>query len=328
MLRQELTRPEMAVLMLLSLDEAVAAPIVAEMSAVELKRLREVAQDMADVPANAMSLVYTEFLARAKDVVALPRGGVAYLRHLTNRALGESRSQEIFLGTPMSALDRVSMGDPNTIGSLLETEHPQLVACLLSQMMPDKAAEIVAALSQEKQAEVVARWANLEEVPTHLVEQIAQALSEELPSADRGVVAPLDGIDTAAQVLRRIDNEASNQLLERISESQGDIADKLRASMFTVEDLRALPARSLRLVLKEVPQDQLILALKTASEELKQKIFASMSQRASELLKDELENMGGVRLADVEAAHASIVEAARRLEGDGTISLTENSDLV
>jgi flagellar motor switch protein FliG len=312
--------------MLLSLDENVAAPIVAELEDADLRKLREVAAMMRAVPASSIDEVHREFLEKANQAIAVPRGGVTYLRRLAARSLGEARSQGIFVDAPKSAVSQLQTADPSALAGLLEQEHPQLIAAVLSQIEPARAARIVQELPQELQMETVARLGVITEVPAGLLEEVAQALAAELPPPGAEASMSVDGVSRAAAVVRKLPKEQQMELLNILNDQQPEVANEIRRAMFTFEDLRHVDARQLRTLLKEVSSDKLVLALKTASEEVKGKIFGSMSTRAAELLRDDLSAMGGVRLVDVEAAQREIVETAMRLESEGTISLGGDGD--
>jgi flagellar motor switch protein FliG len=312
--------------MLLSLDENVAAPIVAELEDADLRKLREVAAMMRAVPASAIDDVHREFLVRANEAVAVPRGGVTYLRRLAQRSLGEERSQGIFVDQPKSAIARIAGADSSTVAGLLEQEHPQLIAAILSQLEPVRAARVIEALPYDIRTETMARLGTITEVPAGLLEEVAQALAAELPPTEAEASMSVDGVARAAAVVRKLPKAQAAELLDVMTNTQPDVAAEIRRAMFTFEDLRNVDVRQLRTLLKEVSSDKLVLALKTASEDTKQKIFGSMSSRAAELLRDDLAALGGVRLVDVEAAQREIIEAAMRLEQEGTISLGGDSD--
>ena len=321
-----LTGPEKAVLMLLSLDEGTASPIVAELDDAELRKLREVAAMMRGVPASAIEDIYREFVDRAQEAVAVPRGGVSYLRRLAGRALGEGRVEGIFMDAPIKPMDRLAHADPIALAGVLENELPQMIAAVLSQLEPGRAARILEALPPEKQAEVLSRLGSLTEVPAGLLEGVASAIAAELPTSEAEASVSVNGVSHAAAMVRKLSKAAAGELLERVSSQQGEVANEIRRAMYTFEDLKEIDVRALRNLLKEVPTDRLVLALKTASEEVKNKIFASMSSRAGELLRDDLSALGSVRLVEVEAAQREIVEAALKLEAEGVISLGGGGD--
>jgi len=317
----ELTGPEKAVLLLLSLDEASATPIIAELDTADVRKLREVASLMRAVPTTALDGVYGEFVEKTREAVAVPRGGVRYLRRLATRALGEARTQEIFVDAPQTAMERLAGADASALAVVLENEHPQLIAAVLSQLDTDKAARVVGDLPEATRAAVLERLGRLSEVPAGLLEEIAAALSAELPSGEAEASMSVDGVSRSAALVRRLGRETGELLLGQLSQDDAALATQIRKAMYSVEDLRNLDARSLRVVLEAVPADRLTLALKTASEGLADQIFKSMSKRAADRIREDMGMMGGVRLADVEAAQQEIVEIALRLDADGTISL-------
>ena len=323
----ELTGPEKAVLMLLSLDEATATPILGELDAADVRKLREAASNMRAVPATALEHVYTEFIQNSKDAVAVPRGGVRYLRRLAGRAMGEVKASEIFVDQQESALDRLAAADPAAIASVMENEHPQLVAAILSQLDNEKAARVLEQLPEAGRSQVLERLGTMTEIPSALLEEVATALSAELPTSQKDTVRTVDGIARSAALVRRMGRETGEALLGTLEEGNQELATEIRRAMYTFEDLSVLDARALRSLLEAVPVEKLTMAMKTASQSLVTHIFTSMSKRAAERIKEDMEVMGGVRLADVEAAQREIVEVALRLDAEGTISL-ENKNAV
>ena len=324
----ELSGPEKAVLMLLSLDEATATPILSELEPGDVRKLREAASSMRAVPATALEHVYAEFIQQTKEAVAVPRGGVRYLRRLAGRALGESKAQEIFVDQQQTALDRLAAAEPAAIASVMENEHPQLVAAILSQLDNEKAARVLEQLPEAGRAQVLERLGTMTEIPSALLEEVATALSAELPTSQGDTVRTVDGVARSAALVRRMGRETGEALLGVLEEGNQELATEIRRAMYTFEDLGVLDARALRSLLEAVPVEKLTMAMKTASESLRNHIFTSMSKRAAERIKEDMEVMGGVRLADVEGAQREIVEVALRLDAEGTISLEAKSAVV
>ncbi|MES1189393.1 MAG: flagellar motor switch protein FliG [Myxococcales bacterium] len=321
-----LTGPQKAVLMLLSLDEATAGPILAEMDAEDVKKLRDAAAGLRAVPTSSLDGLYAEFIDKSRSAVAVPKGGMRYLRKLAGNALGEPAAQQIFLETEATALERLAQAEPGALASVMENEHPQLVAAILSQLDNEKAARVLEALPEASRPAILERLGTMSEVPASLLEDVATALSAELPVTQTGGVMEVNGIARSAALVRRLGRETGEQLLGSIEEGNSELAGEIRKAMYTFEDLNALDARALRSLLESVPVERLTMAMKTASEALKTHIFASMSKRAAERIKEDMEIMGGVRLSDVEAAQREIVEVALRLDAEGTISLENNAN--
>lgn len=317
----DLTGPEKAVLLLLSLDEATATPIIAELDTDDVRKLREIAAMMRTIPATSLNQVYKEFVERTREAVAVPRGGVHYLNRIARRAFGDVRAQEIFSDAPQSAMERLNAADAVSLSAVLENEHPQLIAAVMSQLDADKAAHIIERLPEELQPAVIERLGVMTEVPAGLLEEIASALSAELPSNEAEAVMSVDGVSRSAAVVRKLNREAGEALLGSIEQDNAELATEIRRAMYSFEDLKALDGKALRSLLEAVSVEKLTLALKTASEQMKEHFFSSLSKRAADRIREDLEVMGAVRLADVEAAQQEIVEAALRLEAEGVLSL-------
>jgi flagellar motor switch protein FliG len=324
--RTELTGPEKAVLLLLSLDEAAAAPIMSELDAKDVKKLREVAALMRSVPASALDDVYAEFLKRTHEAVAVPRGGLRYLRRVATRALGEARTQQIFDDTPQTAIERIAATEPSVLAGVLENEHPQLVAAILSQISSERAAAVLEAMPEETRPAALARLGAMTEVPAGLLEEIASALSEDLPPPGAEAALSVDGIGRSAALVRRLQKETCESLLGELEAEDAALVSEIRRAMYSFEDLKAIDPRAMRELLTAVPGDRLTLALKTASDELKAHLFGGMSKRAADRIREDLDMLGAVRLADVEEAQREIVEIALRLEAEGTLSLGDDDD--
>ncbi len=322
----DLEGAQKAVLMLLSLDEAVATPIIAELEESELRRLREVASTMRTVPSSALRRVYGEFVKESKTAVAVPKGGVHYLQRLTTQALGEAQSNAIFHEQPPSALDKLSNADPIALASVLENEHPQLIAAIASQLETQKAASMLEELPISVRVAVIERLGTMTEVPVRLLDEIATVLSAELPEEERDALLSIDGLGQSAALVRKMGKDIGEELLLTLDEGNAQLASEIRRSMYTFEELADLDPKGMRSLLESVPVERLTLALKTASDALKKAVFDSMSRRAAERIKEDMDIMGSVRLADVEEAQREIVETALRLDKEGTISLTSDGD--
>lgn len=317
-----LTGPEKAVLFLLSLDENVAGPIVSELSESDLKKLRSVASTMRQVPASAIDETFKEFLDRSSNAVAVPRGGLPYLRRLSAGVLGEERARRVFEdvgGT--SPLARLEVAPPDAVGALLADEPPQVAGAILARIDPKAAASILAGMPQERQTAVMEHVSRMTELPATMLEDMAAALANELPSSDASTTVSVDGVSKAAEILNAIGRETSTAVLTGIEANDANLATQVRQAMFTFDDLRRVDARAMRDLLREVPTDRLTLALKGAPDEVKAAIFGGLSSRAAELINDDLEVLGKVRKAEVDAARSEVLQVALRLESEGKIDL-------
>ncbi|HEX2731331.1 MAG TPA: FliG C-terminal domain-containing protein [Polyangiaceae bacterium] len=317
----ELQGAQKAVLLLLSLDETVATPIIAELSETELRRLREVASEMRTVPSSALGQVYGEFVRESREAVAVPKGGVHYLQRLTTRALGEAQSNAIFQEAQPTPISRLAHADPGALAAVLENEHPQLIAAIVSQMPTPESASLMRELRPVLRAQVVERLGRMTEVPAQLLEEIAQVLSAELPQRSESTVLSINGLSQSAALVRKLGKEVGEEVLQVLDQDNSELAAEIRRSMYTFEELSNLHPKAMRSLLEAVPVERLTLALKTASDALKKTVFESMSKRAAERIREDMEILGSVRLAEVEGAQREIVETALRLDKEGTIQL-------
>jgi flagellar motor switch protein FliG len=254
--------------------------------------------------------------------VAVPRGGLAYLKRLSAGALGEEKAREVFEDrTTTSPLSRLEAAPPEAVAALMASEPSQLVAAVLARLEPNAAAAVLACMPQDRQGTLVAQVSQMTELPAKVVEDVANALANELPTDDAATLISVDGVARAAEMLNAAGKETSDSILKRIEEDDATIAAEVRTAMFTFDDLARLDARAMRELLREVPSERLTMALKGASPAVLQAVYGGLSGRAAELIKDDLELLGKVRKADLDASRREIVEAALRLESDGRIDL-------
>lgn len=315
------TNAEKAVLFLLSLDEQVAASVVRELGEAELRKLRAIASTMREVPAGALDDTFRDFLVRSASAVAVPRGGLPYLRRLSAGALGEQRAREIFEDGVTSPLARLEGAPSETVAALLEREPPQLAAAVLARMEPKRAAEILSAMPADCQCTVVRHVSAMTDFPAKVLDDVAMALANELPTSDASTLVSVDGVAKAAELLNATGLKTSTAILHALEAEDSSAAREVRQAMFTFEDLRGIDAKGMRELLREVPSERLTTALKGLSPELTTAFFAGLSSRAAELLKDDLEMLVKVKKSDVESARREIVDLALRLESEGRIDL-------
>lgn len=321
-----ITNAEKAVLFLLSLDEQVADKVVRELGEAELRKLRAVASTMREVPAGALDETFRDFVQRSASAVAVPRGGLPYLRRLSAGAVGEQRAREIFEDGVTSPLARLEGAPSDAVAALLEREPPQLAAAVLARLEPARAAEILAEMPADRQRTVVRHVGMMTELPAKVLEDVALALANELPTSDATTLVSVDGVAKAAELLNAAGRATSEAILNGLLADDGALADQVRQAMFTFDDLRRLDPKSMRELLTEVPSERLTTALKNASTELMNAVFAGMSNRAAELLRDDLEVLGKVKKSEMEAARREIVETALRMEAEGKVDLGRSEE--
>jgi flagellar motor switch protein FliG len=321
-----ITNAEKAVLFLLSLDESVAATIVGELTEIDLRKLRAVASTMHEVPAGALDDTFRDFLQRSNSAMAVPRGGLPYLRRLSAGALGEQRAKEIFEDGVTSPLARLEGAPPDAVASLLRREPPQLAAAVLARLEPASAAAILAAMDPERQRIVVSHVSRMTELPAKVLEDVACAIANELPTSDASTLVSVDGVAKAAEMLNAAGREASAGILEGMDQEDAALAAQVRQAMFTFDDLRRVEGRAMRDILREVATERVTIALKGAGPEVKKAVFAGLSARAAELIRDDLELLGKVKRTDIEAARREVVAAALKLESEGKVDLSRDGE--
>lgn len=239
-------------------------------------------------------------------------------------ALGEDRARAILGGLNVVSggsrtLESLELVDAKSLSTFLVNEHPQTVSVILAHLEPEKKGEVLKRLPETLQAEVVLRMANLDHVAPELIAEIDQVLKKELSSMSTVEQAALGGVQPVAEMLNVMDKNTETSIMSRLEEKDPLLAEEIRKLMFVFEDIVKIDDRGIQVLLKEVPNDKLLLALKTANDEIKNKVFKNLSQRAADMLREDLNNMGPSRLSDVEGAQQEIVNAARRLEAEGKI---------
>lgn len=239
-------------------------------------------------------------------------------------AVGEDRARGILGGLNLASgnarsLESLEMVDAKSLANFLVNEHPQTVAVILAHLEPEKKGEVLKRLPDTLQAEVVLRMANLEHVDPELILEIDKVLKNQLANTASVEQSTLGGVQPVAEMLNVMDKNTETSIMSRLEEKDPLLAEEIRKLMFVFDDISKIDDRGIQSLLKEVPNDKLLLALKTANEDIKAKVFKNISARAADMLREDLNNMGPSRLSDVEGAQQEIVNVARRLEAEGKI---------
>jgi flagellar motor switch protein FliG len=259
-------------------------------------------------------------MLRAVDTVLVD--GREFARDVISSAFGEDKSQsllEYVAGTRKQPIGSIIGAVPEKLllGFIL-AEHPQTIAFLMTAMNPDQAATVLRQMQPEVQTDVLVRISNLSNVKVDVVDEVREVLQTQL-CGDAGAGEEIGGPKSAADILNFVDRSSEERIITEIEETFPDLAETIRNLMFTFEDIKKLDDRGIQTVLKDVPRENLVLALKTASDELKEILFRNVSQRAAEMIKEDLEALGPVKLKDVEKTQQGIVDIVRKLEAEGKI---------
>ncbi|HEX5661682.1 MAG TPA: FliG C-terminal domain-containing protein [Polyangiales bacterium] len=322
---QQLTGAQKGFLLLISLEEQVATRILGYLSDEELKVLRKASEQVREVSASTLVALHKEFASRAGEGAPTTlKGGSAYLKRLAGKAFGEGRAQQMWSEREdragvIAQLERLEV--PTLLG-ILEDESAQTVSVILAQFDATKAAEALGAMTKERRGQVLFRMAKLEAVPEAAIREIEEEFAGELKALSAGTgKRKVGGVDSAASVMKRMKGPAMEGLLETMQDVDAALTDQIKRALFTFEDLSRISGRGIQTLLKEIATDQLLLALRTASDDMREKIFGNVSSRAAAMLREELEMMGPTKLSDVEGAQRTIVERALQLEAEGQIRI-------
>ena len=297
--------PQKAALVLMALDEDVAAEVMRHLDEAELRRLAESTETLQGVSPEVLGPVFEEFERSMRDSMQL-RGGAAYLRRIAATALGEERAQRLFApSTERTPLDAIRSARANTLADLLTEEQPQVSAVILSQLSKDRAARVLGAMPQEAQADLVGRIAAMTEVPSRALqlasESLARALEEAGGLSSEEERRDFAGVSFAASLLNELPPADSDRLLGGMSTNQAQLASQIREAMFTFEDLVRLDSRGLQLLMREVPSDRMLMAMKTASETLREKLLSAVFNEALRRRVRKYPPLTGDWRADLEA---------------------------
>jgi flagellar motor switch protein FliG len=313
-----------AAIFLMVMGDDFTAEVFRHLNDKEVKVLGEEMATIKKVDSRTVSAVMNEFSKEIGDG-SMGLSGKDFLQKTMPKAFDSKKADEL-LGDLLSkgeekSFEKLSAYNPQILANMLMAEHPQTIALILVNMKYTTAAEIIKFLPEHIQGEVIIRIADLDDVPSDIVDEVHDVVDEMLSDMGNETHANQGGIEAAAEILNNLDNQTENNIFDKIETIREELADEIRQKMFVFADLVTLDDRSIRSLLKEVSNDELILALKTSSEELAEKIFSNISQRAAEMMKEDMEVMGPVKLKDVEQAQLNIVKAARRLEEEGKIVL-------
>ena len=324
---RELSRngTERAAILLLTLGEGEAAQILKHMSAKEVQRVGSAMAKMKNVSRTEVEKVVSEFTTNVEAQTSVGVGADEFLRKALVNALGEDKAAAIIdrisIGRSTKGLEALKWLDARAVCELIRLEHPQMIAIVLAYLEPDHAAEVLALLPSGIRSEVVVRIASLDGVQPTALTELDDIIEKQFSGNGAAKTSTLGGPKAAADIMNALEPSHESAVMEQIKKSDEALAQLIEDLVFTFDDLGGLDDRSMQELLRQVPGDGLLLALKGAEESLKEKIFKNMSQRAAEMLKDDLESKGPVRVADVEAAQKTILQQARKLAAAGTISL-------
>ncbi|HEY5803027.1 MAG TPA: flagellar motor switch protein FliG [Lysobacter sp.] len=319
-----------AAIVLLSLGEQQAAEVLKHMGAKEVQKLGVAMTSVGGVSRDDVLRVFDEFVDVLAQPSGLGSGADEYVRAVLTQALGEERASSlidrILLGRNTSGLDTLKWMEPRAIADLVRLEHPQIIAIVMSHLDADQAAEVLKCLPDRVRADVLVRIATLDGIPPHALNELNDVMARQFAGSQNLKSSSVGGIKVAANILNFMDSGQDEIILGAIGQVDGDLGSRIRDLMFVFDNLSELDDRAMQSVLRDVPSDRLALALRGAEAKVREKITSNMSQRAAEILIEDMEARGPVRLAEVEAAQKEILSIVRKMADSGEIQLAAKTE--
>ena len=319
----ELAGVKKAAVLLLSLSQDEASEILRRLPPEAIEEVSREIASMGEVAVATRTDVFGEFYSLALANSYLSEGGLEYAKTLLRKSLKEDDAARVIKQvtqqvqtTPFSFLQKA---ESENLLTFIQDEHPQTIALILAHLPAQKASEILVGLPGQKQIEVVKRIANMEQTSPDVIKEVERGLEHRLSDIVSQTFEKAGGVDTVAEMLNLADRSTEKGIMEGLEAEDPDLVEQIRRLMFVFEDILLVNDKGIQSVLKEVENEELALALKTASQDLKDKILKNMSERASQLIQEDMQYMGPVRVSDVETAQQKIVDVVRRLEDAGEI---------
>lgn len=321
---------EDAAILLMSLGEEEAAEVFKHLGPKEVQRLGETIARMKSVPRERFIAVLDKFEAVAQEQNILVADTDEYVKSVLRKALGEDKANllidRILQGSDVTGIESLKWMDAQSVAELLRNEHPQIVAAIVVHLEADQAADVLKLMSERQRNEVLVRVATLDGIQPTALKDLNDVMSKVLAGGDRMKKANLGGVKSAAEILNLLGSAIETSVLDFVRESDNDLAQKIMDNMFVFDDLVNLDDKGIQSLMKEVQTESLVIALKGAPPELREKILRNMSTRAAETLREDLESRGPVRLSEVEAEQKEMLKIVRRLSDEGQIVLGGGGD--
>ena len=316
---------EKAAILLLSLSEEDAAQILKHLEPKQVQKVGMAMASIEDLNQAKISAVHRLFIEQIQNFSTIGFQSEDFIRRALTAALGEEKASnlidQIILGGGAKGLDSLKWMDSKQVANIIRNEHPQIQTIVLSYLEPEQSAEILSQFPEKVRLDLTMRIANLEEVQPAALQELNEIMEKQFAGQAGAQAAKMGGLKAAANIMNYLDTGIESQLMETMRESDEEMAQQIQDLMFVFENLIDVDDRGIQALLREVQQDVLMKALKGTDDQLKEKILGNMSKRAAELLRDDLEAMGPIRISEVEVAQKEILSIARRLSDSGEIML-------
>jgi flagellar motor switch protein FliG len=325
-----LTGSEKAAVLMVTLGDALASKVFSLLTEKEIQQIGTQMSLMENIEPEAVDGVVKEFFEGLESGSGgMLAGGRDYLKKLLEKMMDPKKVEEVLsrIAAPGQTedfgggLDAIRHLDSKTVANFLRNEYPQTVAIILAHLDSFQAADILKNMPERFRSEIVFRMATMERVNPSIVADLDVALAAEFQSAGAIEGSRLGGVESVAELVNHLDHNIESAILSEIESTHPELAEEIRSLMFVFEDLMNVDDRGMQTILKEISKDDLVLALKTSSEPLKEKIFRNQSKRAAEMMKEDLDSLGPVKLSDVEKAQQNILRIVKKMEGDGKVIL-------
>ena len=325
-----MTSTEQAAIIVLLLGEQQASDIIKYLNPREVQALGSAMMSVADIPQESVNAVLDDFVQTIKKQTNLGLGTNEYVETVFKRALGEDKAStvlgRILPGASSKGLEILRWMDPRAITDMISGEHPQVIAIIISVLEYDIAADVLNFLPAEKRAEILQRVANLESVQPSAMEELERIMKQQFSNNSSAKSSSFGGVKTAAKIMNFVKVDLESKIMGDLSAIDEDIMLKIQDSMFTFDNLSMVDNKAIQVLMRNVDQDMLMVALKGAGEEVKEKFFDNMSQRARAMFVDDMESKGPMRISDVEDAQKTIMRLARKLSDAGELVLAGRGD--
>lgn len=321
---------EDAAILLMSLGEEEAAEVFKHLEPKEVQHLGEAIARMRAVTKERIGNVLDRFAKESTEMGVLVADNDEYIKAVLRKALGDDKANllidRIIQGSDVTGIESLKWMDAGSVAELLRNEHPQIVAAILVHLDPDQSSSVLKFFPERQRNEVMVRIATLDGIQPSALKDLNEVLSKVLAGGQQIRKSSLGGVKPAAEIINMMGSSIETSVLDYIREADGDLAQRIMDNMFTFDDLIKLDDKGFQSLLKEVQTESLIIALKGASPEIRDKVFKNMSSRAAETLREDLESRGPVKLSEVEAEQKELLKIVRRLADEGQIVLGGGGD--
>lgn len=326
----ERTGTERAAILLLTLGEKEAAEVLKQMGAKEVQRIGAAMAKLQNVSKEEVQSVINDFSASVENQTSVGVGAEDFLRKVLVDALGQEKAagiiDRISVGRSTKGLEALKWMDGRAVAELIRLEHPQIIAIVLAYLEADQAAEVLAHLPANMRSDIMVRIATLDGVQPSALSELDDIMEKTFAGKGTTRTSALGGAKAAADIINNLEPSQEGIIMEQITQTDEQLGSRIQDLIFVFDNLLEIDDRSMQELLRQVASDKLLLAMKGAEDSMKEKIFKNMSQRAAEMLKDDIESKGPVKISEVEGAQKEILQTARKLAEAGTIQLASKGD--